>query len=410
MSRVLAIKYGSQEVPLAFKKETLRLSHREPSVSVNPDTLRDLLAAQLPLTGSGVSDVGIVVADKTRLCEYPTYLPVLTGFLLEAGIRSSEITFYIAYGTHAPQSEAECMESYGETYKQFRFVHHNSKEEDSLQTLGTTSRGTSIRVAKQVLQHDLLISFGAILHHYFAGYGGGRKLLFPGLAAYESILQNHRLFLDFNTRTPATGCKSGQLDHNPLALDLEEINRALPPRVEIHALLNSQKQVCELYTGTNYDDFREVCQRYDHFFRSSEVQQYDLVVASAGGYPKDINFIQAHKSIHNAASFVKNGGKLVIFVECRDGIGNPDFMEIFRWGGRERIFEHLEVAYKNNAGTALSMLEKSERIDLQMVTTLSEADCELMGASRCAAEDVQKIIDLEQGSVAVLENAGMLYR
>ncbi len=410
MSRVLAMKYGSQDIPLAFKKESARLSHREPPVSVNPNTFRELLAISLPLTVSEVSDVGIVVADKTRLCEYPTYLPVLTNHLLQAGLLPSNITFYIAYGTHAPQSEAECLESYGEIYKKFRFVHHKSRAEEGFRTLGTTSRGTSIRIADEVLGHELLITFGAILHHYFAGYGGGRKLLFPGLAAYESILENHRLFLDFNKRTPATGCQSGQLDHNPLALDLEEINTTLPPRLEIHALLSSQKQVCELYAGRNYDDFRKVCQRYDLYFRSANEQQYDLVVASAGGYPKDINFIQAHKSIHNAASFVKNGGKLVIFAQCRDGIGNPDFMDIFKWGGRVQIFEHLEVAYKNNAGTALSMLEKSERIDIHLVTSLSEVECGLMGASRCTAEDVQKMIDLEQGSVMILENAGMLYR
>jgi nickel-dependent lactate racemase len=410
MSGILAMNYGSHNVPLAFKKESARLSHREPPVSVNPDTFRELLATSLPLPGSEVSDVGIVVADKTRLCEYPTYLPILTNHLLEAGLLPSNITFYIAYGTHAPQSDAECLESYGETYKKFRFVHHKSRAEEGFRTLGTTSRGTSIRIANEVLRHELLITFGAILHHYFAGYGGGRKLLFPGLAAYESILENHRLFLDFNTRTPAIGCQSGQLGNNPLALDLEEISSMLPPRLEIHALLNSEKQVCELYAGRNYADFRKVCQRYDLYFRSTDKQQYDLVVASAGGYPKDINFIQAHKSIHNAASFVKNGGKLVIFAECRDGIGNPDFMDIFKWGGREQIFEYLEVAYKNNAGTALSMLEKSERIDIHLVTSLSKVECGLMGASRCTAEDVQKMIDFEQGSVMILENAGMLYK
>ena len=201
-----------------------------------------------------------------------------------------------------------------------------------------------------------------------------------------------------------------ELDHNPLALDLEEVSNMLPQHLEIHALLTSNKQVCEFYAGTNYEDFRRACQRYDHYFRSSGEQEYDLVVASAGGYPKDINFIQAHKSIHNAASFVKNGGKLIIFVECHDGLGNPDFMEIFRMGGQERIFEHLEGEYRNNAGTALSMLEKSDRIEIQMVTSLSKEDCELMGASKCASEDVQKMIDLEQGTVAVLEEAGILYR
>jgi nickel-dependent lactate racemase len=260
------------------------------------------------------------------------------------------------------------------------------------------------------MHHDLLITFGAILHHYFAGYGGGRKLLFPGLAAYDSILQNHSLFLDFENMRIRKGCRSGELDHNPLALDLEEIDSLLPRRLEIHALLDSQKQVCQLYLGKDYKDFREVCHHYDSFFRSEEDRKFDLVVASAGGYPKDINFIQAHKSIHNAASFVKDGGKLVIFAECRDGIGNPAFMELFKLGGRDNIFKELAVEYKNNAGTALAMLEKSQRMDIHMVTSLSEEECSLMGASRCSLDEAQLLIEEETGLMAIIENAGMLYK
>ena len=68
-----------------------------------------------------------------------------------------------------------------------------------------------------------------------------------------------------------------------------------------------------------------------------------MVVASAGGYPKDINFIQAHKSMHNAASFVQDDGKLIIFAECRDGIGNQAFMNLFKLGGWDQIFEQMAV-------------------------------------------------------------------
>ena len=403
------MKYGSRDVPLAFNKEATRLSHHEPELTTGPEQFRELLGSCLSLGDGTLPDVGIVVADKTRLCQYPTYLPVLTQFLLDSGIRASAITFHIAYGTHAPQSREECLKCYGESYQHYRFVHHNSRATEGFQDLGTTSRGTSILISRELQQHDLLISFGAISHHYFAGFGGGRKLFFPGLAAYDSILENHRLFLDFEAESLATGCQSGFLDNNPLALDLEEIHSMLPPHLELHALLNSHKEVCEIYAGKTYDDFREVCQRYDAFFRSAKKQLYDLVVASAGGYPKDINFIQAHKSIHNAASFVKNGGKLVIFAACSDGIGNPDFMDLFRKGGWSTIFAELAVEYKNNAGTALSMLEKSGRIEIQMVTMLSEEECRLMGASKYASEDVQGIIDQAKGSVAFLENAAMLY-
>ncbi len=84
-------------------------------------------------------------------------------------------------------------------------------------------------------------------------------------------------------------------------------------------------------------------------------------------------------------------------------------MDLFGKGGWSNIFGELAVEYKNNAGTALSMLEKSGRIEIQMVTMLSEEECRLMGASKCSPDDVQEIIDQERGSIAFLENAAMLY-
>jgi lactate racemase len=403
------MKSGTQEIPLVFPKEVTRLSHLEPEMRTAQEKFRELLSSRLPLSSHSLSKVGIVVADKTRLCQYPDYLPILTQYLLDAGIRATAITFYIAYGTHAPQSEEECLDCYGETFRRFRFVHHKSRDRKGFHLLGCTARGTAVRISRELLEEDLLISFGAILHHYFAGYGGGRKLFFPGLAAYDSILENHRLFLDLESRTLATGCQSGRLDNNPLAEDLQEIHSMLPAHLELHALLNSRKEVCEIFVGDSYEDFRKVCRHYDSFFRSNEAQLFDLVVASAGGYPKDINFIQAHKSIHNAASFVKNGGKLLIFVACTDGIGNPDFMDLFRSGKRDTMFDRLALDYKNNAGTALSMLEKSERINIHMHTRLDEETCRLMGARKCSAEEAQKLVDKEKGSIAILENAAMLY-
>lgn len=403
------MKYGSSEIPLVFPGDVLSLGHTEPEIQTSPDLFRKLLASGLKIDATQVKTVGIVVADKTRLCQYPEYLPVLTSFLMGSGISQDEITFHIAYGTHAPQSEDECLQSYGDTYRQFRFMHHNSKGK-RFRTLGTTSRGTAAKISEAVMEHDLLITFGAVLHHYFAGYGGGRKLLFPGLAAYDSILQNHSLFLDSKRKATREGCLPGELANNPLALDLEEIESMLPQRLEIHAILNSNKQVCKLFLGNDYEDFREVCNQYDRLFRSNETREFDLVVASAGGYPKDINFIQAHKSIHNAASFVKNGGKLVIFAECREGIGNPDFMKLFKLGGRDNIFEVLAVEYKNNAGTALAMLEKSHRMDIYLVTSLSEEECTLMGAYKCSIENAQKIIEEETGQLAIIENAALLYK
>jgi len=182
------------------------------------------------------------------------------------------------------------------------------------------------------MQSTLLITFGAISHHYFAGFGGGRKLLFPGLGDRESIYHNHSLFLNMKEKKLEPGCQSGILDGNPIAEDLLEIENLLPPRISIHGILDSHGKVCQLHIGSAYGDFLGACNQHNIYYKSQSADHYDCVVASSGGYPKDINFIQAHKSIHNAASFVKDGGTLIILAECIDGVGTNTFLPLFREG------------------------------------------------------------------------------
>jgi len=404
------LKYGSKEFSFTLPDQSDEIRHTEPVGEVDHGKFKRDLDSYLYSINRRITNVGIAVSDKTRLCQFPLFLPLITEVFLEYGLKKEDITFYIAYGTHPRQSEEECLNSYGEIYNEYRFVHHDARDEESLETLSTTSRGTQVKMNREILQQDLILTFGAILHHYFAGFGGGRKLLFPGLAGYDAILHNHSLFLDFKNGRLDPGCQSGHLDGNPLAMDLEEINEMIPPKLEIHGILNSKKEVREIHFGLHYEHFKEACTRYDHYFRTAGDKLYDLVVASAGGYPKDINFIQSHKSIHNAASFVKDGGTLVILAECIDGIGNKAFMELFSLGGPAGIFREMEKQYKNNAGTALATIQKSKRISIRFVTSLDEESCSMMGTVKTTEKEATELVASETGDVAWIGNASLLYR
>jgi len=356
------------------------------------------------------SNTGIVISDKTRLCDYPLYLPWLIEVLESEGASPENITFYIAYGTHPRQKEEESISSYGETFHRYRFIHHDCHEQATFRNLGTTSRGTSIKVRKDILNSSLIITFGAISHHYFAGFGGGRKLLFPGLAEIKAISHTHSLFLNFHNKKLEEGCQPGKLDGNPVAEDLKEIDDFLPERISIHGILNSKGKVCQLLFGKKYDDFESACRIHDSYFRSKSNGQFDMVIASSGGYPKDINFIQAHKSVHHSAAFVKDGGILIILAECSDGIGTDTFLPLFRENNWNQMFDLLSVKYEGNGGTALAMKAKSNRIGIYMMTELNEETCNLMGAKKTDIEQISGLLANHKGTLAVIDNASMLIR
>ena len=152
------------------------------------------------------------------------------------------------------------------------------------------------------------------------------------------------------------------MDGNPLAEDLAEFETFRPADLAVHGILDGGGHVCDLLPGVGIDHFRRACAEYGKNCETTCTDRFDLVIASCGGYPKDINFIQSHKAIDNAAKFVRNGGSLIVLAECPDGVGSKTFLPWFEMGDWEKAFNRLAANYEGNGGTALSMMSKLQRI------------------------------------------------
>lgn len=402
------IDYGSQKLPIFFPHHARRLVVVDPVPVMTKDLFSSRLEAFIEQTKLDLTNPVVVVADKTRLCGYPEYLPVLVKTLEAAGMNRDKLKLIIAYGTHPPQSDAECLQGYGEIYESCNFVHHDSVE-GYFEELGTTALGTPIRFRKDLLEASAIITMGAVCHHYFAGYGGGRKLIFPGCGEKEAIYRNHSLYLDRSKKELASGCQPGKLANNPLAEDLFDVEKQLPAHLAIHGILDSSGQLCDLLVGRGHEHFLEACQQHG---RNCEIEssQFDVVVASCGGFPKDINFIQTHKAIHNAAMFVKDGGQLILYSKCQDQVGSKTFLPWFDKGSFEEAFEALALSYEGNGGTALATMSKVKRINIAMVTELDREVCGKIGIEVWAHHQVNDYLaDFPvDRSIACLPNSSLL--
>lgn len=411
MQKKIKLKYGTASCDINLPEKADQLVIREPVSQVNKETFTREFSLKLPDNLSDDPVISIVVADKTRLCGYKTYLPWILNTLFQKGIKKNRITFFIAYGTHARQSDKDCVNAYGDLYHRYRFIHHDCTDKTLFADMGTTLNGTRVHIRKDLLNSDLVITFGALSHHYFAGYGGGRKLLFPGLGYKPDIYQNHGLFLDKTVNALSLDCRPGNLGNNPLAEDLRQVDTVNKiPKVAIHGILDSKGTVSRLIVGNTYDDFLTACQTLDTFYKTDRKKRYSLVVASCGGFPKDINFIQAHKAINNAAMFVKDHGRLIVFAECADGIGSDAFIEYFNYHNFTRAFDVLAENYKGNGGTALSMMTKTKRINIFLKTALDDILCKIIGVQKIEDPMIKTLTTKFQTDMACIENASLLIR
>ncbi len=410
-NHIYPVAYGNNRLELSLPAHTRHLQVREPQRLITPALFQQRLADFLLKKPLDLASPVLVLADKTRLCGYPDYLPCLISSLELQGMDTARLKIIIGYGTHARQSDTECRQAYGDAYDRYTFIHHDCTKIDGFKEFGRTARGTPVRLRHDLLSASAIITMGAVSHHYFAGYGGGRKLIFPGCGEREAIYVNHGLYLDGGARTISAGCRPGVLDGNPLADDLFEIEEKLPVDLAIHGIVDSHGELCDLLVGEGRKSFLEACRLHGE---NCEITApgFDLVLASCGGYPKDINFIQSHKAVHNAAMFVRDGGLLLLYGECRDGIGSTTFMPWFAMGSFAAAFAELSRSYQGNGGTALAMMTKSQRIRIGMVTSLDDATCRLIGMERWSHERVRDYFYDRQNnqSIAFIGNASLTVR
>jgi len=130
-----SLRYGGGVLTFEVPDNTVFLQIREPEYTINKESFCTNFLFRLSASERDLSNVGIVVSDKTRLCGYPNYLPWIIEMLLQAGARKENISFYIAYGTHPRQTDEESVNAYGKIYYKYTFIHHDCSDKAAMITM-----------------------------------------------------------------------------------------------------------------------------------------------------------------------------------------------------------------------------------------------------------------------------------
>jgi nickel-dependent lactate racemase len=281
----------------------------------------------------------LLVNDPTRISHSDIFLPYLVAELKDSGIRENDIYIVFASGSHRQLSQEEMAALVGpEIAATIPMYNHNSCDSEELVYLGKTTLGTPVSINRKVVQADWRILTGSIVFHFFAGFGGGRKALVPGVAGEDTIKANHSLMLHPQAR-------SGVLKGNPLHEDLLEAAQMLDRNFLFNVVLNDHKEILGIFAGDIYQAHLLGCQMVSDIYGVDIYELADVVIAGCGGYPKDINLYQAQKTLENAAGAVKEGGQVVLLAQCPEGSGSQAFE---RWVCQYQKFEVMERALQEN--------------------------------------------------------------
>ena len=390
-SDLVKMKYGKEAV--SFTTEGLRLLDtvmaeeipplEDPALALAEALQNPIGSPPLSQVFSAEDEVLVLISDITRgWINYPSFLPHLLNELNALGIPDHRIHLLTATGTHRAQTEAEKKSLVGdEVYGRFPITDHDSLHHEMV-SLGTTSSGNTIYVNALVKGKKVLLT-GGIAPHLMSGFGGGRKSVVPGIASYDTVQRNHLLTLDPAAPQSSNLIGLGVMEGNPLHQDMVEACALLSPAFLVNVAVNDHMQLAGFFAGHWYQAWETgaLWIRDRYFVPVSE--KADVVIASCGGFPKDINLYQSCKTLFNAAKGVRDGGALIFLAECSDGAGADTF---FNWSQplkEGRLDAALREDFTIPGYIFYAAIEAARKVDVYLVSRMDPAEIATMGFIPC---------------------------
>lgn len=250
----------------------------------------------------GKREVVILFDDMARPTPVHQIVPFVLRELEKAGISDQQVRFIAALGAHGAQTANDFIKKLGQEVLD-RFPVYNHHPFEYCKFIGTTQYGTPVSINREVMACDLKIGIGCIVPHSFSGYGGGGKMILPGVAHIESIRANHGLI---KTHPDCVG--QGKIDGNIPRLDIEEAAKMAGFDIKIDALVNLRGEITGLFVGDPISEHHEGMRLAREVYATTPAMEMDVVVVNAYSKANEC----AIAPFIGVPSLKEEGGDLVI--------------------------------------------------------------------------------------------------
>ncbi len=390
----ISLKYGNSSIPFSYDESLF-------AILGEADNIPPLTDVQIgekldnPIDSKTVEEIVnpgervlIVVPDATRQTACGQIVNILIRRLIANGTIPFDISIIFATGIHRAVTEAEKQAILTPFIAQrIKTLDHGPRDITQIVRLGETSGGIPVELNRALIEHDHVILIGGVTFHYFAGFTGGRKLVCPGLASSKTISQTHKLAFDCETRSRRQGVDTGLLDGNAVHEAFMDAVAKVNPAFCISTIVDDAGEAVDIFCGDWITSHRAACEAYAASHSIEIAEKREVVVVSCGGFPHDINMIQAHKALETASHACAEGGTIILLAECSEGMGRADFLNWFEVGSSDLLAEKLCESYQVNGQTAWNLFRLTERFDVQIVTSLDESEMRVMRIQKVSFEE-----------------------
>jgi lactate racemase len=265
--------------------------------------------------------VALIVDDLTRPTPLRLILPEVLRRISAAGVPAERVRIIIALGTHRPMTTAEIEKRIGtDIAARYIVENHDFRDPGKLTQVGTSADGIPIWINRTVLEASFRIGVGNIVPHGVAGWSGGGKIVYPGVAGERTVDAFHGAFgtnLDNRIGSVETPIR-GEIDALVRHVGLEYI---------VNTVLTGQGTVYRVVAGHYVQAHRAGIRHARRIYAVPFRALADAVIVSS--YPADIDFWQAGKAVYAGEILLKDGGTLILATPCPERVAtNHDLLSL----------------------------------------------------------------------------------
>jgi len=318
------VYYGEDKYPFEIPSRWTVLKNavsEESEISLTiPEMVEKALAA--PIASPRLSEivhegskVALIVDDWARSTPVSQILPTLLEELQGAGAKNENIDIMVALGTHRAMPQEALAERLGEAvFQQYRVSQHDCQAED-LVPVGCLSTGGEVRINPIVAQADVKIGLGSIVPHPMNGFGGGGKIIMPGVVNHEAVREHHLHF------TPQPGCYIGNLETNPFYHEVCRVAEMAQLTFIVNCVYNAREEVVDVVAGHFQKAHLAGIERSKENYAFHLDEPADITITSAYPYAEAAQTIKPIVPASLLAT--RPGGSVIIVVTCRDEMPEP---------------------------------------------------------------------------------------
>lgn len=337
--------------------------------------------------------IAVIIDDGSRPTPQSEILPILLSKLEEAGANPSDIRIVAALGSHRYMTEEELRERVGDAvYDRYEVINSEFKKPEGLVYVGKTPEGVDIMATKAVMETDIHIGVGCLVPHPVMGWGGGGKILYPGIAGEKTVAYFH--------------LKASLIDENIFGKDTTPVRDMMEGWVDsigldfiINVILNSKAEIVDVVSGHYVKAHREGVKRGKKIVGFCVTEKADVMITSS--HPADQDFWQSPKALYAAEAAVKGerGNTMILVSPNYEGIGpHAEYPECMGRDNGDPIVEAC-IRGENHGdplaiaiGNSMSKFRRRRRC-IVVSDGVTEEEMSKCGCEHRSSEKMQELVD-----------------